>query len=263
MKTIDLKELRRIQVNILDDIDAYCRKNGTNYFIAYGTLIGAVRHKGFIPWDDDIDLAMPRPDYDKFIREYKSDKFRVVSMLNDKEYPYPYAKVEDTSTLLDENQDLKYMAGVNVDIFPLDGLPESPKEAEWHCIKIGLLRFLLRIKQIGLSKSRGFVKNAVHYMGKLLLSPVSQRCLVKKIMKMEQKYDYDKSPYVSDLNFGMSDRRMPRESFYPGIEMDFEGRKVMAPSCYDEWQRKIFGDYMQLPPVEERVSCHTFTAYYK
>ena len=263
MKNIDLNELRHIQVNILDDIDAYCRKNGIHYFIAYGTLIGAVRHKGFIPWDDDIDIAMPRPDYDRFIREYKSDKFRVVSLLNDNNYPFPYAKVEDTTTLLNENQDLKYMMGVNVDIFALDGLPDDAEEAEKHCRKIDRLRFLLRIKQIKLSKSRGFVKNAAHYLGKLMLSFISQRCLVKKIMKAQLEYPYEKSQYVADLNFGLSDRRMPRESFYPGIEMDFEGRKVMAPSCYDEWQRKIFGDYMQLPPVEERVSCHTFTAFYK
>ena len=118
----DIQELRGVQLGILDDIHAFCVDNGIRYFLACGTLIGAVRHKGYIPWDDDIDLYMPRDDYERFINEFKSvsGNCRVLDPKKEKHYYYTYAKVVDKRTLLVEPEADGYRIGVYVDVFPVD-----------------------------------------------------------------------------------------------------------------------------------------------
>ncbi|MFR5682857.1 MAG: phosphorylcholine transferase LicD [Clostridia bacterium] len=126
---MSLEEIKSIQLDILSQVANYCDRNGLRYFLAYGTLLGAVRHKGYIPWDDDIDIMMPRPDYMQFINSFNNEKcaLRVGSHYLDKNYPYVIAKVYDTSTLCKENIDVEYSIGINIDVFPIDGLPETER----------------------------------------------------------------------------------------------------------------------------------------
>ena len=127
MKEISLNELRKIQIDILDKVHNFCIQNNITYFLSSGTLLGAIRHGGYIPWDDDIDLYMPRESYERFINIYKDDSHdtRVITLYNNKEYYYPFAKVEDTNSIVIENVPEKFNIGINIDIFPIDGVPNN------------------------------------------------------------------------------------------------------------------------------------------
>lgn len=263
MEKISLEELKHTQICILEDVARFCESHGICYFLAYGTLIGAIRHKGFIPWDDDIDLIMPRPDYEKFISSYSSKFYRTISPLVGGGYPFPYAKVEDIRTLLDEHQDNRYPMGINVDVFAIDGLPEDEKISAAHCRKIQYMRKLLQIKQIKLSRKRTLLKNIPHFIGKMLLSAIPVRVFVNKICKEATRYSFADCDYVADLNFGGPERRVPKSVFEESVIVEFEGKNYHAPVGYDVWLRKIFGDYMVLPPKENQMTGHTFTAYRK
>lgn len=263
MRKMEIAELRSIQLDILREIDAFCRKHGIRYFLCYGSLIGAIRHKGYIPWDDDIDISMPRPDYERFVREFSSSRFVLLDKSRDKNHPYLYGKVSDPETIVKENYDCPIEVGVNVDIFPIDGLPDDKKESDRLCEKLKKLRRMLEVKRLYVSKDRPLWKNILHVSGKLILLPVPDCCILRHIGKLQQRYPYENASWVADLNFGGKERRVPKSLFERTVEVDFEGGKFWAPEGYDTWLRSIFGDYMQLPPEEKRVSNHFFEVYHK
>ena len=124
MRQISADELKEIQLNLLNNIDHFCKSNGIQYFLAYGTLIGAIRHDGFIPWDDDIDIAMPRPDYDRFIKKFNaySKDYQVEDYSITDNYPTPFAKVIDTRTEMRMTLYNQRSSGVYIDVFPIDGI---------------------------------------------------------------------------------------------------------------------------------------------
>lgn len=167
MKRItDIAELRKVQTGILDDIHRFCTANGIMYFLSCGTLIGAVRHKGYIPWDDDLDLYMPRKDYDRFVKLYTDagGRYRVLDPKKEKNYFYTFAKVVDTRTLLVETETEGYQIGVYVDIFPVDYV--SDNEAERQRI-FKRKRLLYKIRRCKISK-RNYLKSA--------LATIATRC---------------------------------------------------------------------------------------
>ena len=127
MKIITSEELKAIQLDLLQKTADFCKENGIRYYLCGGTLLGAIRHKGYIPWDDDIDISMPRPDYDRFISMFNKPEndYQVIDMSNNKKYGLPFAKVHDTRTFVDELQYTKDQFGVYIDIFPIDGVGED------------------------------------------------------------------------------------------------------------------------------------------
>lgn len=133
MRQLSDKEIHDCLLNILKDVDEFCRQNGLRYSLAYGTLIGAVRHHGFIPWDDDIDIQMPRPDFERFIREYGREpgaRYRCLyNTVNEEErFQHFFAKVHDTHTVCVQGKSVVYKFGVNLDVFPIDGRPDDTRE---------------------------------------------------------------------------------------------------------------------------------------
>lgn len=146
MRLISFEEHKKIQLSILRDIDVFCQKNQIKYFLAFGTLLGAIRHKGFIPWDDDIDIAMPRPDYNKFILSFNGmvDNLKVLAPEIDLDYYAPYANVYDTRTVLEEKgtSHLKFEIGVKIDVFPIDGVPTNKIV---YCFVSSIMRFYNQI----------------------------------------------------------------------------------------------------------------------
>lgn len=156
-KEIKVEELKQIQLDILKFVDKFCKENNLKYFLAYGTLLGAVRHKGYIPWDDDIDIIMFREDYEKFVTTFKDVNYKVFATEVNSKYPYPFAKVGDTRTYYMEEIKDVIDTGVNIDVFPLDYLPEN--RIKDICNKRNFLQKVWLLKRLPLLKRRGLLKN--------------------------------------------------------------------------------------------------------
>ena len=262
-KTIGKDELKTIQLNILKDVHAFCELNHIKYFLTYGSLIGAIRHNGFIPWDDDIDIAMPRPDYIRFVNSYHSERYEVLSLANVPYFPLAYAKITDKRTSLLENFYHQYDFGVNIDLFPIDGLPDDISESHTHYNKLRNLRYLRLIKILKPSHAKSFPKKALLLFAKAILSfyPYSQ--IVKRTNKLLLKYNYDDCKFVADMNFGNASRRIHKSVFSSVEKHQFEDCLLNIPVGYDSYLRSIYGDYMKLPPIEQQKSNHYFNAHWK
>lgn len=249
-------------VDILNDVTSFCDSNNLKYFLGCGTLIGAIRHKGFIPWDDDIDLEMPRPDYEDFIRLYRErGKYSLLTPYDQGCY-IMWTKVYNPMTIRRERYvDYKRykLIGVDIDIFPMDGQPEDLKEYKKITDKrIRLDWFITRgvMPLTGLSLKKSLI--AVFCR---LFNPSK---LIEKYVKGSVKYSYQDSKYVGFAEcFCLYRNRHRREVFENRVKVQFENGEYWAPIGYDEYLRNLFGDYMQLPPVGQRKSTHTSIDYWK
>lgn len=264
---IDVNELKKIQLEILQEVHDFCTGNGITYFLSSGTLIGAVRHGGYIPWDDDIDIYMPRTDYDRFIASYNNGDGRntkVRALTTDRDYYYPYAKVEDTRTRLIEKTDSKLEIGINIDVFPLDGVPDDQKERVEYFNEIDRLRHMAVLKSVSVDwKRRGAVKNLILIISKIILAGHSQRRIAEKLDSRLRK-NLLSTEYVCNMPMGNGLKScFKRKACNSSIAINFEGRQFMTMSGYDEYLTATYGNYMKLPPENQRVSHHAFEAYWK
>ena len=266
MKEILLEELKSIQLEILDKVDEYCKKVGLQYFLSSGTLIGAIRHKGYIPWDDDIDIYMPRKDYETFVRDYNAydGNFRVLSLKTIPDYTNAYAKVERVGTLLIENVDYPFEMGINIDVFPVDGVPDDIDIRKSYMNKADRLFQKMTLKNVSINfRRRGFLKNLTLALAKVLLLPKSLPVLAKELDSMIDK-ECETTKYVCNLvsnnKFG---KEYPRSVIEGSVDVEFEGKKYKTMQGWETYLSVNYGDYMQLPPEEKRVSTHGFKAYWK
>ena len=259
------KEMKKQLLKMLLAFDAFCKENNLTYYLSGGTLLGAVRHKGFIPWDDDIDLYMLRRDYEIFLDtfgRYEKD-YNLISLKTDPQCSMAYAKVEKLGTRLIENVDNPMELGINIDIFPVDGVPDDLKERTKYFKKIQRIRNSLILKDVSLSYSRNLFKNIVLAIGKIALKPFSLRFLAEKLDSIIDKNNI-KSQYVCNVIMGNGVRSVfKRDAMSSTIDIEFEGKFYKTMVGYDEYLTQTYGDYMQLPPVEKRVSHHGFKAYWK
>jgi len=262
VKELTVSQIKEIQLNILQVIADFCDKNNITYFLGSGTLIGAIRHQGYIPWDDDIDLLMPRPDYEVFISIFNKDdsNFKVFSNENDSKYCYPFAKVSDQRTLLVEDLNENFEGiGINVDIFPIDGLPEKKKEQVKLFKKITIVQKLLSYTSTPIRKERKLYKNWILRIIKLL----NANCLVNKLSDLAKSNKYNNAKEVGMIVWS-SNKSIPSVSkqVFEKYKLElFEGEEYKVPIGYHQWLTKVYGDYMKLPPEDKRVSHHHFKAY--
>ena len=266
MKEIFLEELKSIQIEILDKVDEYCKKTGKQYFLSSGTLLGAVRHKGYIPWDDDIDVYMLRKDYESFVRVFNGydSNYRVLSLRTDPDYPNAYAKVERVGTLLIENVDYPFEIGINIDIFPIDGVPNDKKMRRAYMNKAFRLCQKMILKNVSIDfQKRGIFKNIILALGKVLLLSKSLSDLANELDCLIDK-NCETTQYVCNLvsnnKFG---KEYPRSVIEGGVDVEFEGKEYKTMQGWDTYLRVNYGEYMQLPPEEKRVSHHCYKAYWK
>ena len=256
---IDDEELKNIEVSILEEIDDICKKHNLKYYIMYGSLLGAVRHKGFIPWDDDMDITMPVEDYYKFIDIFNKEcdeKYYLFSYVNDKNYHLPYGKVKRIDTLFLEksiaNSKVK-SKGIFVDVFPM--YYYHYKNENDFVKDINNFRLLAGIACNKQKLNVDFGKKA-YILSKLV--PFTPSYLIKKATaKFSRK--------TGDLYLipGLDTKIIKKENFTfsvldfaEGKEIEFENRKFIAPKNAEKILTQIYGDYMQLPPIEKRVSNH-------
>ena len=259
MTEITLEEQKRIQLDILDDVAKFCESHNINYFLAYGTLLGAIRHKGYIPWDDDIDIIMPRPDYDRFMKSFDVESgstFSTLCEVRDKGYNCCFGKVHDKRTLYQEEYSRDSSFGVFIDVFPFDGY-SSPYQMA-YC---NFLTNLLKVKlNIWFSK-RSLIKNIVTYVGKTLLLPIPIRTILKMMDRNARKCSFKESDKVCSF-FGKQpifDRKLFEDYTYAA----FENKKYRIPKDFDGVLSIEFGEYMKLPPEKDRVFKHHAKVWWK
>lgn len=272
MKEIQAEELKKIELNLLKKIDAICKNQGWKYALCGGTLLGAVRHKGFIPWDDDIDVAMPRKDYDEFLEfcDKNGQKYDIqtVSYKTVSNYTYLSSKICDSNTVIEE-ENFKRDAnafGVYVDIFPIDGLGDK-KDAERHFNAMWLNREILvacNWKNYFRSKTHSWYVEPIRFLIFLLSRFVSPQQVIKKVEDYYSKYLIDKCEYGAIVCGSYWKKEiMPEKVLNEFEEIEFEKLKFMAFKNYDYYLKNIYGDYMKLPPIDKQVTHHMFKAYWK
>lgn len=265
MKRIDSNEIRKIQLDMLDTVAQICDDNKLVYWLCGGTLLGAIRHKGFIPWDDDIDVLMPRDSYEKlksFVGQRINDHYKIISYEDGKSC-YPFMKMVDTRTEVDEKfHNSSFKTGVWIDIFVTDGCPAEAWKIWLRYKRVRFWRTMLQIKFAepgqGSSKLAAAVKTLLIPFGKLF----SYKFVCKRMDKLSAKTAIDKSPFVAGIIWGYGPQeKMPR-SFLEQVDVEFEGKTYKAPKEWDYYLSSLYGDYMKLPPVEKQIR-HDFVAYWK
>lgn len=269
---MDNETLRKVQLAQLDigkEIKRVCDENGIKYFLDSGTLLGAIRHKGFIPWDDDMDMGMLREDYERFIeiapKKLKSEYF-LQTWKTDKSYPYAFAKIRKKGTIFIEAVSQKTNAHneIFVDIFPYDVYPDNETVRTKLMKKIMLLKYSLwmkdgmtpwlRHKSI-LDRLLVRAKYVPHYFYALTHSRDAMIAEYEKLMPM---YNAETSKYYVEQSGGTPFGKwiIPTECFKKFIEVKFEDTMFLVPEKYDLYLKTVYGDYMQLPPVEKRGNWH-------
>ena len=252
--------IREIELNILKCINAVCKEHNIQYFLDYGSLLGAIRHKGFIPWDDDIDICMKRHDYDRFVQVMSAKKdcrYKILTSDTDSNYFYEFAKVVDSHTTLEETQTIANPnMGVWVDVFPKDNLPKC----HWLLKKVINCLVVLRI----FSVFQPFPKHhsRLFYPIWIFARVIGFRSFQKAILYLSTLWN-DESPLIGDLRDISAPRYCWRQEVFAETEfVEFEGERYPAPRLWDEYLRGLYGDYMQIPPKDKQKT-HEFVAYYK
>lgn len=248
----DLKEIQHVMAEMMAAIDQVCRKNNIRYILDGGTMLGAIRHKGFIPWDDDLDIAMPRDDYERFMtianREL-GDSYRFECLENTKEYPYNFGKVRAIKTLYAEEftSKLRINHGIYIDVFPMDYV--EPQD-EKNLIKIQ--KMIAHITQIRYAKL-GLCKG-LKYIPFMVLPLSFYNYMISKFMK---HYLKGNCKFVQKLcHFGKNKPPIGISMFTDTIDVPFEEYKFLVPNAYNEFLSGRYGDYMTLPPKDKQKPCH-------
>ncbi len=271
MKQISLAELKKIELDILSQVHDLCQQLNLRYSLAGGTLLGAIRHGGFIPWDDDIDIFMPRPDYDKLIEYCKNNSipFSLVSNDSNSRYGYLFAKAMCKETFIVEQNANRFNIemGVYIDIFPIDGLGTTYEEAIKNFNKTSFKRELLvatNWKRFFRSKTRSLKYEPIRLAFFILSRFTSPKRLVPIIEKKTKEIAFDDSNFAGAVCGAYRTKEILESSIYSEYtDIVFENKLFRAIKNSDAYLSSIYGNYMELPPVEKRVSHHTFIAYLK
>jgi len=258
----DIREIQQMELGIMEYIHEVCQKIGVKYFLAYGSLIGAVRHKGFIPWDDDMDICMLREDYEK-LQDYlianPDERYEVMSYKNNLNYVYPFMKVQDNQTyLLEEDVRIDSNMGIYVDIFPVDGY-EDDVNFKNKMTKLIKKRQLSCYTFKGITNTKSLLNSLIRYISVIIFYFTNTNKYIRGIDELAQSRKVDDYELVDYLIYkDMNKPVWKREWLNQTITGVFEGKEFMIPKKYHEILTSDYGDYTQLPPVELRFSHHDF-----
>ncbi len=273
MKELSLRENQLVALDILKVVARVCEQEGFKYYLAYGTLIGAVRHNGFIPWDDDIDIWMPRQDYMRMLKYFENHKeelkpLAVYNQFTCVKYPYMITRISDERYWLDVVNEEDYGIGAFIDIYVLDGFgidydnavktAFTAKKNASYLFQATRQRF-----QMGLTKGlkRKILKFPVYCFAKLM----GKKYFIDKLQRLSEKNSYETSKYIGCISWCVNLEReiMDKEWFSEGIKQKFEDEEFYIPTFFDKILTQIYGDYMQLPPEQDRIPHHLYKTFKK
>lgn len=253
MRQLTSKEAKQRMLIVLDEMDRYCKEHNLTYMLSYGTLLGAIRHEGFIPWDDDLDVMMPWNDYVKFCKEYESEDFYVTDVNKDKDYQLPYSRLIDKRTvqIVHGRKDF----GINIDVYPLYHFPKDyfTKDYPWMIRTAERKDFISRL-------IRGFDRIKMSFMAKPLIA--LRRVYVKqirnKIYALAESHEYVMNKVVPYHEI----RPIDESDIKDVTEAKFEGKFYPIPKGWDNILTEFYGNYMELPPEDQRQPYHGASMYY-
>lgn len=269
----ELRELQKVEVDILKEFIRVCDELQLDYTLEGGTLLGCIRHKGFIPWDDDIDVAMTRKDYEKFLEKGSKiidSRYFIQNYKTDPEFAWAYTKIGDNNTTFIETifKDRKMNHGVFIDVFPYDGYnPEKKFDNFYRKIKRILLNIQVAKYRYDPEKNKSlkkrlktFIKNcSFTIISNIIYGNKNLNELISIQDKMAQKYSYEKSKFVSNQTDPVNiynKKYFSKTVDEHKVLKEFEGMNVKVRKNYDEYLKIVYGDYMKLPPEEKRVPGH-------
>ncbi|MDB8859133.1 LicD family protein [Pediococcus acidilactici] len=265
----ELRRLQLIDTEILTEVVKVLDKYNLKYYMIAGTLLGAVRHKGFIPWDDDMDIAMPRKDYDQFLNEFSKElpqHLHVKNFMTDKNFKYYISRIIDdrykVQEIRNENVD-ESITNVSIDIFPIDGVPDNSLKRRIYYFKILTYRALISLIQkenIDKARKRKMWERVAISIGtripfKKIISPNKLQYKIDRLLKKQSS----NSEYAGSIMGAYRTREiMPRKYFGEGKKYSFEGKIFRGPDDYDSYLKHMYGNYMKLPDIEEQRSKRHF-----
>ena len=267
MKAISFEEMKSLELQMLKYIKKICEENDIQYFLCAGTLLGAVRHQGFIPWDDDIDIALPRQEFEKLLSILRKEQiYNLIDPHADNCY-YPFAKICDKRTELRENI-YPYIdgMGVYIDIFPLDGFPEDEVERMLFTREINSIWYNVLACYTDREELKKLpVMKAFKRICKSILCKIFGRKYWKsKLYKAMTKYPYDSSKYVGYGFTQYLDKFVHNRKYYSSsVKLLFEDEYFSAPAMWNDYLTDLYHDYMQFPPAEKQVTHHEYEVYWK
>jgi lipopolysaccharide cholinephosphotransferase len=260
---IEGEELRGMLLEILVAVDAFCRERGIAYYLYAGTLLGAVRHQGFIPWDDDVDVMMARADYERFCAEFPSDgSLRLVNPQTHPTFPYACAKVSRVGTLVVEEVDIAEgdRFGVSVDVLPFDAVSDRAPVFRAHVAVAWFVRALLLLKVVQGSPGRPLRTRLMLSVTRTVLGVVPVRVLTSARERIATLWRSRRTAHVSML-IASAPWRVPQAWIAPASSVEFEGRTFPAPANVDGLLTAVYGDYMRPPPAAAQKPPHRAAAY--
>ena len=263
MTSEEIRKYQFAQLELMKMVDELCSKLNLTYYIIGGTLLGAVRHGGFIPWDPDIDIAMPREDYEK-MREYwasnPSDRYFYQHYSTEKNHCSPHAMIKiKNSHVVIGNHETRFNPaydGIYLDIFPLDNPPENKKLQEKQMRKIKRIRNIIYLKSGCVYKENNLIIRLIKRAISVLLTPVSFRHENKKLDVVMQEYNNPASEYLVSMasRYSYWKQLMPKTVYGTPIRINFEGLLLAAPAETEDYLTRLYGDYMKLPSEEHRAA---------
>ena len=259
MAELSIREIQLSCFGVMKAFDAFCRENNLTYFLSGGTLLGAVRHKGFIPWDDDVDLMMPRADYQRMLTiPFPDENYGFFSLEAMPKYSRAWVRMTDRRTKL---TNITRFTGdtmaTYIDIFPIDGIPAGKWASKWYFARIRILDALCKCsKRNFLSPGERFSR--LKKVLRVLLAPIGAHRFAVWMNRVARRYPFETSAYrgvTMVTHYGMREM-MPAEVFDHAVDVEFEGLKMPAPVGYDTYLTKLYGDYMTPPPAHRQMSDH-------
>ncbi len=278
MQEMTLQQIQAVQMEALRFLSKICDQEKIEYFLMYGTLLGAVRHKGFIPWDDDLDIMLRRSEYDRLLQylmqhEQEILPYRLFCHLNCPDYPFMIARLCDTRYQYVPNNEKDCGMGIFIDLYPLDGAGHSWEEVRRRGPYLRLLSSLcflssrehFFVSRLEYSSRKSFVRTAIKFPLYLIAKAAGTPFWLWKLERLPQQYRYADCPFVGPTSWLGDYRRdvMDKSWVEQTTWIEFEGEKFRAPKEYHKVLWRKYGDYMQLPAADRRVATHDYRAYRK